>query len=100
MYTMASSGTLSLQLSSMKLWANPNKSKEMIAGEITGMICLGSIVFFRWEKYRFVLVMISFSAFHFCTIIAVIVNAQDQLHKKPAKAFRIATKLRWLFVSA
>jgi len=26
---------------------------------------------FRWEKYRFVLVMISFSAFHFSTIIAV-----------------------------
>jgi len=38
------------------------------------MVNLGSIMFFRWEKYRFVLVMISFSAFHFCTIIAVIVS--------------------------
>ena len=34
------------------------------------MIYLGYIIFFRWEKYRFVLVMISFSAFHFCTIMA------------------------------
>ena len=38
------------------------------------MICLGSIVFFRWEKYRLVSVYESFSAFHFCTIIAVIVS--------------------------
>jgi len=33
------------------------------------MIYLCSIICFRREKYRFVLVMISFSAFHFCTII-------------------------------
>jgi len=31
---------------------------------------LGSVMFFRWKKYRFVLVMISFSDFYFCTIIA------------------------------
>jgi hypothetical protein len=36
------------------------------------MIYLGSMMFFRWEKYRFVLVLISFSAFDFCTIIAVL----------------------------
>ena len=35
------------------------------------MLCLGSVMVFRWEKYRFVLVMISFSAFHFCNIVAV-----------------------------
>ncbi len=35
------------------------------------MIYLGSVIFFRWEKYRFVLVLISFLTFHFCTIIAV-----------------------------
>jgi hypothetical protein len=38
------------------------------------MIYLGSIMFFRWEKYRFVLVMISFLAFYFSTIIAVTVS--------------------------
>jgi hypothetical protein len=27
-------------------------------------------------------------------------NAQDQLHKKPIKAFQSGTKSRWLFVSA
>ena len=36
------------------------------------MIYLGSIMFFRREKYRFVLVMISFLAFYFSTIIAVV----------------------------
>ena len=38
------------------------------------MIYLGSIMFFRWEKYRFVAVYESFSDFHFSTIIAVIVS--------------------------
>jgi hypothetical protein len=34
------------------------------------MIYLGSIMFFRWEKYRFVSPLESFLAFCFCTIIA------------------------------
>ncbi len=51
------------------------KSKKMRGWGVYGMIYLGSIIYFRREKYRFVLVMISFSAFHFCTIIAVIVSS-------------------------
>ncbi len=38
------------------------------------MICLGSVMFFRREKYRLVSQYESFSAFHFCTIIAVSVR--------------------------
>ena len=34
------------------------------------MIYLGPMMFFRREKYRFVLVLISFLAFYFSTIIA------------------------------
>jgi hypothetical protein len=36
------------------------------------MIYLGSIMFFRWEKYRLVLVNCKILGFHFCTIIAVL----------------------------
>jgi hypothetical protein len=43
------------------------------------MIYLGSILIFRRKKYRFVLVMISFSAFHFCTIIAEIETAASRM---------------------
>jgi hypothetical protein len=35
------------------------------------MIYLGSIMFFRWEKYRLVSEYESFSAFYFSTIVAV-----------------------------
>jgi hypothetical protein len=35
------------------------------------MLYLGSIMFFRWEKYRLVSVSLNVLAFHFCTIIAV-----------------------------
>jgi len=37
---------------------------------VYGMIYLGSIMFFRWEKYRLVSQYKSFLAFHFCTMIA------------------------------
>jgi hypothetical protein len=36
------------------------------------MIYLGSVMFFRREKYRFVLLIVGFLAFHFSTIIAVV----------------------------
>ena len=36
------------------------------------MIYLGPMMFFRREKYRFVLVLISFLAFDFSTIIAIV----------------------------
>ena len=36
------------------------------------MIYLGSIMIFRWEKYRLVSVLESFSDFHFCTIIEAV----------------------------
>ena len=38
------------------------------------MIYPGSIMFFRWEKYRLVTLLESFVIFHFSTIIAVIVR--------------------------
>jgi hypothetical protein len=44
------------------------------------MIYLGSIMFFRWEKYRLVLVMISFSASGNCTIIAGSLNSEEFIH--------------------
>jgi hypothetical protein len=43
------------------------------------MIYLGSIIYFRREKYRFVLVMISFSAFYFSIIIAEIETAASRM---------------------
>ncbi len=42
------------------------------------MIYLGSIMFFRREKYRLVSVLESFSDFHFSTIIAVSFNLNLQ----------------------
>jgi len=43
-----------LALSSYFVNANLNKSKKMREWLVYGMIYLGSIMFFRWEKYRFV----------------------------------------------
>ena len=36
------------------------------------MISLGSAIFFRWKKYRFVLLIVGFFVFDFSTIIAVL----------------------------
>jgi len=43
-----------LALSPYFVNANLNKSKKMRERWVYGMIYLGSIMFFRWEKYRFV----------------------------------------------
>ena len=77
---------MSIMITGMMFWSNLNKSKKMRERWVYGTIYLGPIMFFRWEKYRFVLVMISFSAFHFCTIIAALEtytkDAKDILTKK------------------
>ena len=43
------------------------------------MLCLGSVMFSRWEKYRLVAVYESFSDFHFSRINSIMFSVNINL---------------------